>query len=106
MADRAPQNAAALAAFGSTAAHPRSMDDEFLGAKEKLEATMGAQAVVDASCVAALFAGISRIVDATGLPEDPPKVYAQMEFMLKRAMPCIAVGLVASVVALGLFLRR
>ena len=61
---------------------------------------MGEQAMVYAARVAALFAGITRIVDATGLPEDPPETYATMEFVLKRLLPGAAVAIGASCIAL------
>lgn len=107
MANRMPPpHAGLLAAFGTAAAHPRSLKQEFVTAKEALAATLGAQGLVDASCVAALFAGISRIVDATGLPDDPPEKYAMMEFAQRRVVPGVAVGVMASVVALGFLLGK
>lgn len=69
-------------------------------------ANVGEQGMVDAACVAALFAGISRIVDATGLPDDPLEKYAMMEFFLKRVLPCAAVAIGASCVALGKHMFR
>ena len=50
------------------AAHPRSKADDLCSARGSLVAELGEQGMVDAACVAAFFAGISRIVDATGLP--------------------------------------
>jgi hypothetical protein len=65
-------------------------------------AALGEGARVDATCVAALFAGITRIVDATGLPEDAPEKYAQMERILKRLVPGAAATVVAACAALCL----
>lgn len=63
-----PPHAGILATFASAAAHPRSKADDLCSARGSLVAELGEQGMVDAACVAAFFAGISRIVDATGLP--------------------------------------
>ena len=97
-----PTHAAALGAFGAALAHPRSAAEAFVAARNGLTAALGEGARVDATCVAALFAGITRIVDATGLPDDPPEKYDQLELMLKRVLPGAAVATVAACVALCL----
>ena len=63
-----PQHAGVLAAFATAAAHPRSQRGALETARASLVAEMGEHALLDAASVAATFAGISRIVDATGLP--------------------------------------
>ena len=83
-------------------AHPRSAPEAFAAARSGVTAALGEGARVDATCVAALFAGITRIVDATGLPEDAPEKYAQMELMLKRLVPAAAAAVVAACAALYL----
>ena len=50
----------------------RSHPMELQAAREKLVQALGEQGCIDAACVAAFFACISRIVDATGLPVRPP----------------------------------
>ena len=96
-----PKHASVLAAYGSAAAHPRSVD-ALARAQNEVAEKLGEQGVIDAACVASFFAGISRIVDATGIPDRNPKEFEMMEFALKWGLPCAAVG----IITLGMFLRQ
>ena len=88
-----PPNAGVLAAFASAASRLRSQPAALRLARESLVPALGEQGMVDAGCVAALFAGISRIVDATGLPDEKPEEYEQMEQMLTWVVPGVMGGL-------------
>ena len=96
-----PKHAGVLAAYGSAAARPRSVD-ALARARDEVAAKLGEQGVIDAACVASLFAGISRIVDATGLPDPNPKELEMMGFALKRGLPCLVVG----IILLGMLVLR
>lgn len=103
MASRTPpSHAGILAAYGAAAARPKSAADALARARDDVAGALGEQGLVDAACVASFFAGISRIVDATGLPDEPPEQYVMMEFVFKRALPGVALlGVAATVFALG-----
>ena len=47
-------------------------DAALAGARAKLEAAMGSEAVVDAAGVASNFERMVRIADATGIPQEAP----------------------------------
>lgn len=49
-----------------------SDDDALAAARQRLDESLGAEALVDAAAVASNFERMVRIADATGIPLDPP----------------------------------